>query len=98
MREFVYGTDQQYNLLKESLNDHMCHVYRCVLPSGCSKKSCRIGFEKERNTYALFIDKGIICSRSNTANFKEWLSIGTMRFLEFTDMKEFLRNLKSLYK
>ena len=56
MREFVYGTDQQYELLKGSLEDHLCHVYsHCYLPDNCSKDIARIGFEKEENTYALFI-------------------------------------------
>ena len=70
MREFVYGNDQQYALLKESLNDHMCHVYgHCTFPSSFSKNAGRIGFEKE----------------------------GTLRFLDFTDMKVFLKSLKFLY-
>lgn len=99
MREFVYGTDYQYKLLKESLEDHLCHVYsRCYLPSSCSKGIARIGFEKEENTYALFIDKGISCSSNYApALFNDWLAVGTVRFLDFTDMKEFLRSLKCLY-
>ena len=98
MKEFVFGTDQQYALLKESLKDNLCHVYRCKLPAGCTLPACRIGFEKESDSYALFIDKGI-CFSGNASNlFKEWLSVGTLRFLDFTDLKEFLRSLKSLYQ
>lgn len=99
MKEFVYGTDRQYELLKGSLEDHLCHVYsRCYLPSSCSKDITRIGFEKEESTYALFIDKGISCSNNHApALFKDWLAVGTVRFLDFTDMKEFLRSLKCLY-
>lgn len=99
MREFVYGSDQQYEMLKDSLEDHMCHVYRnCFLPAGCSVGMCRIGFEKERDTYAVFIDKGITYSRDNAPRlFTEWLSTGTLRFLDYTDMKEFLRSLVCLY-
>lgn len=99
MREFVYGTDRQYEMLKESLEDHLCHVYsRCYLPGCCNRGEARLGFEKEENTYALFIDKGISCN-SNSAPplFKDWLAAGTVRFLDFTDMKEFLRSLKCLY-
>lgn len=99
MKEFVYGSDHQYDILKASLEDHLCHVYKgCSLPSSCSQSNARIGFEKEGNTYALFIDKGISC-RSNRAPqlFKDWLAAGTVRFLDFTDMKEFLRSLKCLY-
>ena len=99
MKEFVYGSDHQYELLKDSLEDHLCHVYaRCYLQGACSKNIARIGFEKEENTYALFIDKGISCSNNQVpALFKDWLAIGTVRFLDFTDMKEFLRSLKCLY-
>jgi hypothetical protein len=99
MREFVNGSDQQYEVLKESLNDHLCHVYgNCSYPQCCSKSNGRIGFEKEGDTYALFIDKGITCSCNNAPSlFLEWLSSGTLRFLDFTDMKVFLRSLSCLY-
>lgn len=98
MREFTVGTDQQYDLLKESLDDNLCHVYRCTLPGCCSKETARIGFEKEGDTYALFIDKGITCSSARAPGlFQEWLQGGTLRFLDFTDMKEFLRSLSVLY-
>lgn len=99
MREFVYGTDAQYAMLKESLEDHLCHVYsKCFMPGGCSKETARIGFEKEGETYALYIDKGITCSNHRApGSFKDWLADGTMRFLDFTDMKKFLRNLRCMY-
>ena len=99
MKEFVNGSDEQYAMLKESLNDHLCHVYKnCSYPQCCSKTTGRIGFETEGDTYALFIDMGITCSRTNAPPlFKEWLSTGTLRFLDFTDMKEFLRSLSVLY-
>lgn len=100
MKEFVYGSDRQYEMLKEMLEDHLCHVYRnCALPQSCSRPTARIGFEKEDSTYALYIDKGITCAKSSQPrNFRGWLSEGTLRFLEFTDMKEFLRSLKPLYE
>ena len=99
MIDFVYGTDQQFNELKESLNDHLCHVFKnCAFPSCCSVASGRLGFEKEGDTYALYIDKGITCSKRNAPElFKMWLSEGTLRFLDFTDMKEFLKSLRCLY-
>ena len=99
MREFVYGTDQQYEMRKASLNDHMCHVYgHCIFPGCFNKNAGRIGFEKEGDTYALFIDKGIACSRRNAPQLlRDWLAAGTLRFLDFTDMKVFLRSLKCLY-
>lgn len=99
MKEFVNGSDQQYALLKDSLEDHLCHVYKnCAFPPGCSRPTGRIGFEKESDTYALFIDKGITYIGGNAPSlFREWLAAGTLRFLEYTDMKEFLRSLRCLY-
>ena len=99
MKEFVYGSDEQYAMLKDSLNDYLCHVYKnCSYPQCCSKSSGRIGFEKEQDTYALFIDKGVTCYRADApALFLQWLSVGTLRFLDFNDMKEFLKSLKCLY-
>ena len=99
MREFVFGTDNQYMMLKEDLNDGMCHVYRnCVYPQCCSRASGRIGFEKNAEGYALFIDKGITCSRADAPSlFRQWLSAGTLKFVEFTDMKTFLRSLRYPY-
>ncbi len=99
MIDFVFGTDQQYAGLKETLNDHLCHVFmNCAFPDCCSRPGGRIGFEKEGDTYALFIDKGITCTDQHApALFREWLSEGTLRFLDYTDMKEFLRSLRCLY-
>lgn len=63
MKEFVLGTDAQYEMLKQSLNDDRCHVYeKCTFPSSFSRPCGRIGFEKEQEGYALFIDKGLTCS------------------------------------
>lgn len=99
MIEFVNGTDQQYEMLKTTLKDHLCHIYpHCRYPQGCNPSVGRIGFEMEGDTYALFIDKGITCSRGNAPSlFREWLTVGTLRFLDFTDMKKFLRSLRCLY-
>ena len=99
MIDFVYGTDQQYESLREMLNDQLCHVFKnCSFPTCCSTPNGRMGFEKEGETYALYIDKGITCSKRNAPRlFVDWLSVGTLRFLDFTDMKEFLRSLQCLY-
>lgn len=98
MREFVYGTDEQYLILKTTLDDHLCHVFRCTLPSGCSTRRCRIGFEKDQNFYYLYIDKGITFNRRNEYRFIEWLSQGTLIFNDFNDMKVLLKSFKTLYE
>lgn len=99
MREFVVGTDEQYDMLRAMLEDHMCHVYsNCSFPPCFSSSNGRIGFEKEGETYALFIDKGMRCKKRRAPTLlREWLAHGTLRFLDFTDMKVFLRSLGSLY-
>ena len=99
MIDFVYGTDQQYEDLKLMLNDQLCHVFKnCSFPPCCNRTSGRIGFEKEGDTYALYIDKGISCSNDKVSQlFGDWLATGTLRFLDYADMKEFLKSLRCLY-
>lgn len=99
MKEFVLETDAQYEMLKQSLNDDRCHVYeKCTFPSSFSRPCGRIGFEKEQEGYALFIDKGLTCSCPAASRLlKSWLKAGTLKFLDYTDMKVFLRSLTYLY-
>ena len=48
--------------------------------------------------YALFIDKGLTCSCPAASRLlKSWLKAGTLKFLDYTDMKVFLRSLTYLY-
>lgn len=101
MREFVYGTDRQYEMLKNALEDGLCHVFsRCALPASFSRTVCRIGFEHSRTTngYILYIDRGITCSDARAdVTLKEWLSSGSLTYLDFNDLKEFLKGLTYLY-
>lgn len=103
MREFVNGTDAQFADLKERLQDELCHVFKnCELPDCCSRHTCRIGFEKDNGAYILLIDSGITCSKSRGGirleQFKQFLSKGELIFLDFNDLKIFLRSLGFLYK
>lgn len=101
MIEFVYGSDQNFEILKNDLNDHLCHVYyNCSFPKCFSVRTGRLGFEKEVSTqsYALFIDKGISCSRNDVPSLLlDWLSAGTIRFIDYNDLKSFLKSLRILY-
>ena len=59
MKEFVLGTDAQYEMLKQSLNDDRCHVYeKCTFPSSFSRPCGRIGFEKEQEAMRCSSTKG----------------------------------------
>lgn len=100
MREFTRGTPRQYTALKASLDDGACHVYQVAYPPGFSRDTGRLGFEKEAagNTYALYIDRGITYSGpASSALLRDWLAAGTLHFLDFTDLAEFLRGLKRCY-
>ena len=103
MREFVEGTQLQFDNLKRSLEDDRLHVYHnCQLPESCSRRACRIGFEKDAGMYVVYIDEGITCSRRGFSfamkQFRQWLEQGEIRFLDFNDVRDFFRNLRVLYK
>ena len=98
MKEFTVGTDRQYEMLEESLEDGMCHVYLCTLPQSCSKSEARIGFEKTKVSHAVFIDMGITCNHPQASDlFQTWLRTGTLHFLDFDSIKIFFKSLKVLY-
>lgn len=97
MQEFVHGSDKQYTQLKRSLGDGNCHVYECAFPGRFSSSRGRMGFEKDDVSYILYIDKGIRCSGKAPALVKSWLDEGSLRFLDFSDMKDFLKSLSCLY-
>lgn len=101
MREFAEGTDKKFEILKNSLVDNRCHIYRCVLPPSFNMANCRIGFEKEEssNGYIIYIDKGLTCNKAGAFPlFNEWLREGTLRFMDYNDMKSFIKKLDFLYR
>lgn len=99
MREFAFGTDQQFEELDQLLLDNQCHVYNgCSLPECCTPKSARIGFEQNCNGhYILYIDKGI-CAETDHSDFKNFIENGEIRFICIDDMICFLRGLQPLFE
>ena len=101
MREFIFGNEAQFKNFKEVLDDHMCHVYDCTMPPGCSPETSRIGFEYVDGEYRILVDYGITCdSQSNDTNllrFKQLLEAGKIAFTDYDDMRDFLTNLQFLY-
>ena len=99
MREFVFGTDRQFEELDQLLQDNKCHVYKCCsLPEFCTPKTARIGFEKNRSGhYIMYIDKGI-CAETDNSDFKNLIEKGKIRFICIDDMICFLRGLQHLFE
>ncbi|MDY4834880.1 MAG: AAA family ATPase [Frisingicoccus sp.] len=98
MREFVFGTDKQFEELDGLLQDNQCHVYNgCTLPECCTPNLARIGFERNCNGhYILYIDKGI-CVETDHSDFNNFIANGEMRFICIEDMICFLRGLQPLF-
>jgi len=99
MREFVFGTDQQFEKLIQQLLDNQCHVYNgCRLPECCTPKTARIGFEQDCNGYyIIYIDKGI-SAETDHYDFKNFIENGWVRFICVDDMICFLRGLQPLFE
>lgn len=99
MREFAFGTDQQFEELDQLLQDNQCHVYNsCCLPECCTPRTARIGFEQNcSGHYILYIDKGI-CAETDQSDFKNFIENGEIRFICIDDMICFLRGLQSLFE
>lgn len=97
MKQFVFGTTQQFSELDRLMADGMCHIFsNCSLPDSCTPHTTRIGFEKEGNIYTLLIDYGITTTSSNQA-FKDWLTTGYRKFVMLDDMIAFLHSLQPLF-
>lgn len=97
MKEFVYGTQAQFDQFERLLSDGQCHVYRnCVLPEGCTPQTARLGFEKRGDVYIFYIDKNIT-STVDSPEFKQLLEKGETKFICLDDMISFLHSLQPLF-
>lgn len=97
MREFVFGSDQQYSWLENLISDGQCHVFNnCTLPDSCIPSHCRLGFEKADTIYIAYIDRGITTT-SNNQSFAYFLQNGESKFACMEDMMEFFRSLRPLF-
>ena len=97
MKEFVFGTNQQYAWLDNLISDGRCHVFNhCVLPDSCSPDRCRLGFEKSDSVYIAYINRGITTTSENQS-FAYFLQNGESKFTCMDDMIEFFRSLQPLF-
>ncbi len=105
MTRFIYKSDEDYKALKTALEDGCLRKYKNVtLPAGFNVPVCSIGIEKysvDNSTYVLLIDLGLTCSTAILRNshplFEKLLKKGELHFLDFNDLKVFLRSLNSIY-
>lgn len=97
MREFAFGTDQQYIWLENFISDGQCHVFNnSVLPDTCTPNRCRLGFEKTDGTYIAYVDRGI-STTSDNKDFVRFLQQGESRFVSMNEMAEFFRSFQTLF-
>lgn len=97
MKEFVFGTDEQYELLRAELEDGRCHIYHgCKMPEGCVPDTARLGFEKSGTGYTVYTDYGISCP--SDCCLKGFFEAGQQSFESFSELKDFFRiTAASLY-
>lgn len=97
-RDFVFATERDFREMEQMMNDHMCHVFRCKMPAGCTPgDNVRIGLEKNPEGICfLYVDKGLTMQDA-PADFRRFLESGTARFGNMEGLKTFLRSLTGLY-
>ena len=97
MRDFVFGTAEQFAGLDRMLSDSKCHVFGGTeLPDSCTPRKVRIGFEKAGDVYIMYIDKGVGTSSAHQ-DFRQFLEKGEARFICLDDMITFLHSLQPLF-
>lgn len=97
MKEFAFGTAQQFAQLDIMISDSQCHVYNnCTLPASCTPDHARLGFEKAGKIYIMYIDRGISTTSANP-DFIRFLQLGEARFNCLVDMIDFLHSLQPLF-
>lgn len=97
MKEFVFGTDEQFNQLDRALSNGTFYKFpNRRLPDTCTPNSACLWFAKKGDIYVAYIDKGIVTSVNNE-NFKRFLERGETRFVSMDDMADFFRSFKSVF-
>lgn len=97
MREFVYGTAAQFNVLDKELSSGKKYKFEGrMLPDSCSTDRACIWFAKIDDVYYLFIDKGITTSVEND-DFRFLLDRGETKFVCMEDMISFFQSLQPLF-
>ncbi len=97
MKEFAYGTAQQYEMLDRELSEGKKYKYADrILPDSCTPGSACLWFAKENHLYRMYIDKGIVTSKGSE-EFRQLLERGEASFSDMDSMIRFLHSLQPLF-
>ena len=98
MRDFVYGSNEDFMGLKSELAEieGSMRVFMCKMPTGCSPDTARIGFEKLGNNYAIYIDRDVQ-TNIRDMEFVTFLNRKEMRFADYKTLVDFFHSLQHLY-
>ena len=97
MKQFVFGTVEQYRLLDQKLSAGIKYEFpEQEMPSSCSRPYATIWFGKENEVYIVCVDKDITVDPEN-ADLQGFLKQGYMRFVSLEDMVSFFHSFQSLY-
>ena len=97
MKEFAFGTPQQFQWLDNLLQDGQCHVFRVALPHSCAPDHARLGFEKSDDCYRIYIDYSITTSDTTNQDFVFLLQHGQASFTSLDTLITFLHSLQPLF-
>lgn len=102
MHRFINADNLWYKQFKSELEDGYQRVFRnCSLPYCCSRTGVTIAVQKDHYLYRLSINGGVTCNTDvknlNVKLFKQLLKYGEIMFLDFNDLKMFLKGLRILY-
>lgn len=97
MKEFVYGSADQFRLLGRELNNGKKYKFaNRQLPASCIPARACLWFGKEDSRYIICIDKGI-STRINHEAFKKLIEFGEISFSSMEEMVSFWHSLKSFF-
>lgn len=101
MKRFVYGVSSDWEMMRKGLIDleteHKMDVYSCVMPPGCNPPNARIAFEKNKDTYSLYIDRKVTSEIKND-DFNMFLRNEGVKFASYEDILDFFKRLRPVYE
>ena len=98
MREFVYGTADQYRKLDQALSSGKNYRFpNRRLPRTCTPETACLWFGKVNGSYRLCIDKGIRATEGSD-EFMRFLERGEATFATMDSMTSFLFSLQPLFQ